>query len=96
MTSRTQAWQCLGCGRLESSETCIGVCQDRKVEVVSAADYDAVVAELDALRLFVRQLALVSPRAGQWERTYKALTSSLLTRIKMPSAAASSMEAPKP
>ena len=65
MTARTEAWQCMGCGRLESQQTCIGVCQDRKVEVVSAADYDGAMAELDALRLFIRQLALVSPQGGQ-------------------------------
>jgi len=80
MTARTEAWQCMGCGRLESQQTCIGVCQDRKVEVVSAADYDIALAELasvrrelGALRLFVRQLALVSPRGSEWERNYKAL-----------------------
>lgn len=71
--ARTTAWQCIGCGKLESDATCIGVCQDRKVVVVSAADYDAVRHELDALRLFIRQLALVSPRGDNWERTYKAL-----------------------
>jgi len=83
--ARTTAWQCTGCGKLESDATCIGVCQDRKVVVVSAADYDAARRELDELRLFIRQLALVSPRDersdnrsdkrshNNWERTYKAL-----------------------
>jgi hypothetical protein len=70
---RTTAWQCIGCGRLESDAPCLGVCQDRKVVVVSAADYDDACRELDALRLFIRQLALVSPRGDNWQRTYKAL-----------------------
>ena len=70
---RTDAWQCIGCGRLESDATCLGVCQDRKVVVVSAADYDAARREIEELRLFIRQLALVSPRGDNWERTYKAL-----------------------
>lgn len=60
------AWQCIGCGRLESDATCLGICQDRKVEVVSAHDYDE-------LRLFIRQLANVAPRGDNWEQNYKAL-----------------------
>ena len=73
MTERTKAWQCIGCGRIESQATCLGICQDRPVLIVSAADHDAVAKERDELRLFVRQLALVSPRGDSWELTYKAL-----------------------
>ena len=67
------AWQCIGCGRLESDATCLGICQDRKVEVVSAPDYDAARREIEELRLFIRQLANVSPRGHNWERSYKTL-----------------------
>jgi hypothetical protein len=70
---RTTAWQCIGCGRIESDAVCLGVCQDRKVVVVSAADYDAALRQIEELRLFIRQLALVSPRGEAWERSYKAL-----------------------
>lgn len=73
MSERIKAWQCIGCGRLESDATCLGICQDRPVIVVSAADHDELKRQLDELRLFIRQLALVSPRGGEWERSYKAL-----------------------
>jgi len=73
MTERTKVWQCIGCGRIESQATCLGICQDRPVLIVSAADYDRVEKQLNQARLFVRQLALVSPRGDNWERTYKAL-----------------------
>lgn len=73
MTARAKAWQCVGCGRIESQEQCLGVCRDVPVEIVSAADYDAARAEADALRLFARQIVLISPRAGEWERAYQAL-----------------------
>jgi hypothetical protein len=73
MTERVQAWQCSGCGKLDSDATCMGVCQDRKVVLVSAADYDEARKEIDELRLFIRQLANVSPRDDNWERSYKAL-----------------------
>jgi hypothetical protein len=73
MSQRTTAWQCIGCGRLDSDATCMGVCQDRKVVLVSAADYDEACRQIDELRLFIRQLANVAPRDGEWERSYKAL-----------------------
>lgn len=83
MIARSKAWQCIGCGRIEAQATCVGVCQDRPVEIVSAADYDALTAEkakleaeLQQLRLFVRQLASVSPHGGEWERVYKSLQSA--------------------
>jgi hypothetical protein len=73
MTERTKAWQCAGCGRIESQATCLGVCHDRPVVVVSGADYDEARRQVEELRLFIRQLALVSPRGETWERTYQAL-----------------------
>ena len=76
MTDRIKAWQCIGCGRLEGPQQCLGVCHDVPVEIVSAADYDAARREADELRLFLRQLAATSPRAGEWERSYKAAQAS--------------------
>jgi hypothetical protein len=70
---RMKAWQCSGCGRLESNATCLGVCHDRPIIVVSAADYDEACREIEALRLFIRQFTLVSPRGDSWERNYNAL-----------------------
>ena len=32
-------WQCIGCGRVDAPQPCIGVCQDRKVELIAAGDY---------------------------------------------------------
>ena len=78
MTERTKAWQCIGCGRIESQATCLGICQDVPVEMVSAADYAALEAEVDRLRLFVQQLAHVSPRDGAWKRVYEDLQAAAL------------------
>lgn len=71
MTERMNAWQCIGCGRIESSATCLGICEDVPITVVSAADYDATRRELDELRLFLQQLAHSSPRGGEWERSFR-------------------------
>jgi hypothetical protein len=65
-TERIKAWQCIGCGRIEASAPCLGICEDRPRQFVYADDYD----RLEAL---VRQLASVTPRPGEWERTYGAL-----------------------
>ncbi|MBI4204735.1 MAG: hypothetical protein HY527_06890 [Betaproteobacteria bacterium] len=74
------AWQCIGCGRIEGPQPCIGVCQDRKVDFIYASDHDRVLAELvlvrsrvEVLAAIVRQLAHTTPRGGEWERTYRAL-----------------------
>ena len=71
MAKRMKAWQCIGCGRIEGSATCLGICEDVPISVVSAADYDAARRELDELRLFLRQLAHSSPRSGEGERSFR-------------------------
>ncbi|HLF97883.1 MAG TPA: hypothetical protein VI457_12145, partial [Methylococcaceae bacterium] len=80
MSERVTAWQCIGCGRIEGAQPCIGVCQDRKVDFVYASDHDEALAQLafarrqiEALAALVRQLAHTTPLAGEWERTYRAL-----------------------
>lgn len=70
---RIKAWQCIGCGRVEAPQSCIGVCEDRRVELVRAEDVEALAARMDQLEKFVRQLARITPREGEWERSYRAL-----------------------
>lgn len=66
MATPMKAWQCIGCGRLEGQQPCIGICEDRPVDLVYAADH----APFEAL---VRRLASTTPLSGEWERTYRAL-----------------------
>lgn len=80
MTNRITAWQCIGCGRIEGAQPCIGICEDRRTDFVHAADYDEALAQLalmqrraEAFAAVVRQLACTTPRGGEWERTYRAL-----------------------
>jgi hypothetical protein len=77
---RIVAWQCVGCGRLEGPQPCVGVCQDRKVTLIPADAYDAALARLGeaearlgALESLARKMALSTPRAGAWEKSYRAL-----------------------
>jgi hypothetical protein len=82
------AWQCIGCGRIEAPQTCIGICQDRRVEFVYASelaeterDLAAVSGQRDALFALVRRLAWSHPRADEWERSYRALQSQARTLL---------------
>ncbi len=67
-------------GRIEGPKPCVGVCQDRKVEFVYAAEHACALARLaeaearrGALESLLRRLAMTTPRAGEWERSYRAL-----------------------
>lgn len=80
VVARVSAWQCIGCGKVEAPQNCIGVCQDRKVEFVYASDYEAALAQIAharqrvlELETLAHQIAWTTPRAGEWERSYRAL-----------------------
>lgn len=66
MAQTIKAWQCIGCGRLESDAPCLGICEDRPVRLVALGDYEV-------LEAFVRRFAQSTPRDGQWEKSYRAL-----------------------
>lgn len=74
-----KAWQCIGCGKIEAPQNCIGVCQDRRVDLVYVDELKDALAEqaqlrqrLQAFEQLARQLALTTPREGAWERSYQA------------------------
>ena len=74
-----KAWQCIGCGKIEAPQTCVGICQDRKVHLVFAEEHEQVrlalenaKRELEYLGCFMRRLACTSPRNNGWEHSYRA------------------------
>ena len=80
MVEHVKAWECIGCGKIEAPQTCVGVCQDRRVEFVYAFEYEELLAALEAERqrskalgALVRQLARTTPSEGGWERSYRAM-----------------------
>ena len=77
---RVSAWKCIGCGRVEAPQPCIGVCSDRKVELVDARDYETVMEKLKNLQeeheklvQFVRMMARNKPHEDRWEESYRHL-----------------------
>lgn len=80
MNDYIKAWQCIGCGKIEAPQTCIGVCQDRKVEFVYAFEHEEALARLEvarrrasALEALTRRLACTNPHKDGWESTYRAM-----------------------
>jgi len=80
MSEHINAWQCIGCGRIEAPQNCIGICEDRKVKFVYASEHEDAMARLElassqvsALSALVRRLASTTPREGEWEQSYRAL-----------------------
>ena len=78
MSEFINAWQCIGCGKIEAPQTCIGICQDRKVQLVYAYEHQAALADLaevtaqrDRLLTLLRRFAATTPHNGEWERTLR-------------------------
>lgn len=79
-TERITAWQCIGCGRIEGAQPCVGICEDRRAEFVHASAYDEALAQLalarrriEGLAALARQIAYTAPHAGEYERAWLAL-----------------------
>jgi hypothetical protein len=67
---RRKVWQCIGCGRIDDPQPCVGICRDEKVDYVLASEHDAAVKALVAL---ARAIAQTTPREGECVRHWKAL-----------------------
>lgn len=79
MVDVIQAWQCIGCGKIEAPQPCIGVCQDRKVLFVGKADHEQLEAEAEQLRQrldaaygLLTRMARTRPREGQIDRCWSS------------------------
>jgi hypothetical protein len=73
-------WWCPECGGIDAPQECLGICVWRPVQWVSQAVYDRereralVEHETEQrLRKLLSRIAWVTPRPGQWERSWRAL-----------------------
>ena len=73
MPERIQGWRCIGCGKVDAPRPCIGVCQDRRIELVDAADYDALRTRVQALEGALALIANVTPREDRLVDSWQAL-----------------------
>ena len=67
-----KVWECVGCGRIDHPQPCVGICRDRKAEYVRAEDYADVAVRLEDLEALLRRIAFTTPRAGEWESAWLA------------------------
>ena len=70
---RIAGWRCIGCGKVDAPRPCVGVCQDRKVELVDAADYDVLLARVRELEAALALIARVTPREDALPASWRAL-----------------------
>jgi hypothetical protein len=84
-------WWCPDCGKLEAPQPCLGICVWRRVEWVNQEVYEQhrqnTLAELeqeDRLRRLLRRLTLVTPRPGQWHRSWNALRAEAQRALEDP------------
>lgn len=92
MVEVIELWQCVGCGRIEAPQPCIGVCRDRKLRVVDAVKYEALRAECDRsltraerAEEVLRMIASSEPtegHCGQHWRALRARARALLTTVE--------------
>ncbi|MFC5437060.1 hypothetical protein ACFPME_10860 [Rhodanobacter umsongensis] len=94
MTDWIPAWQCIGCGKIEAPQPCIGVCRDRRILMVGKDEHEQALAALACAQQQVKglhavliQLAWSRPRDGQWEASWRALQQRAREWIADPAAA---------
>jgi hypothetical protein len=68
-----KVWQCIGCGRIDHPRPCVGICRDERAELVQAADYRNAEARIGKLEALLRRIAFTTPRAGDFEASWRAL-----------------------
>ncbi len=76
MTETITAWQCIGCGKIESPQECIGVCTNRKVAFVYAEEYQEAQERIETLNAFLWRLVHTTPRNGHWEESFRQAQSA--------------------
>ncbi len=73
MTEIIESWQCIGCGKIDVDRSCVGICQDQKVQLVLVADFNRLLSRNKKLESIVRRLVLAKPHPDTWEESFKAL-----------------------
>ena len=84
MVDILKVWQCIGCGRIDHPQPCVGICQDRKTELVAAEDYRAAERRIEELEALLRRMTHTTPRPGEWERSWRALREEALALLARP------------
>ncbi|MBE2210414.1 MAG: hypothetical protein IAE66_02310 [Xanthomonadaceae bacterium] len=82
MTRTIEAWKCVGCGRLQAERPCIGVCSDRRIELVEAADYAELAWRVEQLEAALALIAHVTPKHEALPASWLALQARARTLLE--------------
>lgn len=81
--------RCIGCGGMRDYESCETTCSERKLEIVSAGEYDELTAAATARRVridaFVEVLGKLvggDPEPQEWQIAYDALRESARSALR--------------
>ena len=73
MVETIEGWRCIGCGKVDAPRPCIGVCQDKRVELVLAEDYAELAWRVEQLEEALALIARVSPKPEKLDASWTAL-----------------------
>lgn len=70
---RIHGWRCIGCGKVDAPRPCIGVCTDKRVELVLAEDYAALALRVEQLEDALALIARTTPKPERLADSWAAL-----------------------
>ena len=73
MVETIEGWRCIGCGKVDAPRPCIGVCQDKRVELVLAEDYAELAWRVEQLEEALALIARISPKPEKLDASWAAL-----------------------
>jgi hypothetical protein len=73
MVETIEGWRCIGCGRVDAPRPCIGVCQDKRVELVLAEDYAELAWRVQQLEEALALIARTTPKPDRLDASWQAL-----------------------
>ena len=84
MVETIVGWRCIGCGRVDAPRPCIGVCQDKRVELVLAEDYAKMARRAQQLQAVLALIAHTTPKPNQLEASWLALQARARMLLESP------------
>lgn len=73
MVDVLQGWRCIGCGKVEAPQPCIGVCQDRPFRFVAVEAHESLQHRIAALEAVLALIAHTTPHAYKLPASWQAL-----------------------
>ena len=73
MVDVLQGWRCIGCGKVEAPQPCIGVCQDRPFRFVPAEAHEQLGRRVAALESVLALIAHTTPHPDMLPASWQAL-----------------------